>query len=289
MGHRTHGSLPDLPSHVLALVLRDASPLDLVRVAHVCRALHAHMTGQERCVCTSAPCVDVVMQHHHARAFWVHWRDARPGTWQLVYWAPFIEQGCAAMVHFALLADSDCADDLLHEACRSGNLAAVERVLREAHAEPSSHAAKALDMACFGGHLPIVECLLRDARVNPAHGEQRALQRACACDHLAVVVRLLRDPRVDPSAKRCAALHNACIFGCTAIVQRLLDDPRVDPMIDRGAFLMISCNQGYDDVVALFLAHERVVITPDILEYALLAARDAGHDEIIALLEGHVG
>jgi len=166
-------SVLDLPPHVWALVLRDATLHDLFTVAHTCRALHQLVTSRRACACASATPTLGRGSDPNRRglsAFWAHLLELR-GPISLDAWLPHV---------------------------RLGNLAHVALALH-AGAEPHANDQEAISKASAHGHVALIDLLLSHPCVDPCACSQEAILHAIQHGHVAAVDRLLRDPRVDPT------------------------------------------------------------------------------------------
>jgi len=315
------GSLTDLPPHVWALVLRDATVHDLFVVAHTCRALHALIVSSDTCACARASTGERAEDRAHTRAYWAHWRDARPPL-PLSAWHEHVRCGHAAHVALALRCSADpnaesqwavrrasehgqlaIVDHLLRDgrvgstghlygalslASQNGHLAVVARLLRHG-VDPSARNQCAVRWASANGHVEVVNLLLRDARVDPSTDDQCALRMACDNGHAEVVDRFLCDARVDPSARDDEAIRWAACHGHAAVVERLMRDARVDPSAREQFALEWATLRGHVAVVTLLLRDERVGSDVRKLRECLAAARRRGHDRVVSLLSRHIG
>ena len=96
----------------------------------------------------------------------------------------------------------------LIQACGSGHLAIVERLLQDSRVDPSDNDNWAIIFASENGHSAIVERLLQDSRVDPSDDENLAIRWASQNGHSAIVECLLRDDRVDRDIAIAIALRN---------------------------------------------------------------------------------
>ena len=294
--HRPHvqrvGTLTDLPPHVWALVLRDATVHDLFVVAHVCRALHELITSTAVCTCVSIPEVlafGVPCLCARSRAFWAHWRDVHPPP-PADEWKAHARCGHVAHIALALHCGGDPnAGHLwaLFKASEYGHLAIVNLLLHDDRVDPSAWEQCFIGLASQHGHVDVVDRLLRDARVDPSADHQYAVRWASRKGHVAVVHCLLRDARVDPGACDQHAIQWASTEGRVAVVDRLLCDPRVDPSADGQCAMRWACLRGRVAVVECLLRDERVARDVAAMRGCITTAREKGHDDIVTLLERH--
>jgi len=313
----------DLPPHVWALVLRDATVKEVFNVAHACRSLHDLVFSQPACTCATYPCrLDEPLcgpPTHRSHAFWAHVRAVRPFDLSGSMWCEHL--WCGHVAHLLLSLRSGARPEFEYQwairwASEQGWVAAVHYLLRDARVDPSTDDQYAIRVAAARRHWAIVECLMRDERVSASgiarlavamaqsHGDatavdrvlgdervdpsalrQHAIWRACGQGQLAVVDRLLRDERVDPSANEQAALSAACHNGHVAVVERLLRDERVDPSIGIGATLAGVIDGNHVDVLECLLRDERVARDTRMLRQCIPWARRAGRAEMVTLLE----
>ena len=249
----------DLPAHVWALVLRDATLSDLFRVAHVCRALHALVTSRDACACARGLLCDE--QNSRTHAFWTHLHDARTAAPTIDEWRTLVDRGYVAHVALALHLGMDPnADDqsAIWRAIQRGHLPIVHLVLNDERVDPSVHYQEVIRMASCAGHVDVVERLLRDDRVDPSPDDQYALRWASANGHVAVVKVLLGDKRVDPSAGCNYAIRWASYHGHAEIVEMLLRDKRVDPSDENQFAIGWARANRHQAVVNCLLRDERV-------------------------------
>jgi hypothetical protein len=166
----------------------------------------------------------------------------------------------------------------LYDACGSGDLPAVNRLLADSAVDPSVAFRNwtSLGRASHAGHLAVVERLLHDARVDPSAEDNQAIRWASWADHLAVVERLLQDERVDPSAADNEAIRWASLHGHSAVVDRLLQDERVDPAAGDNYAIRQAALHGHVRVVDRLLQDARVDPSADDNHVLRLAARN-GH------------
>jgi len=170
--HPIARGLSALPGNVLALVLRDASVLDMVHVAHVCLALHRRIAGADRCQCAH------VIPPRHAIAFWAHWCDVRaPSVLQL---GDAMERGSVACVHYALcVADHSHVwtnGELFIWAARHGHWAAFEHMWATFPYTDLNDVRIALALAIKdGGKAAIVERLARFVKTHSAPPRRQVL------------------------------------------------------------------------------------------------------------------
>jgi len=155
-------SLSDFPSYWLALILRDATVLDVVHLAHTNRAMHARITSRAKC-----PCHRLMPMHDsHAtaatRAFWAHWRAERPRG--LIDATPYLKRNSVVCVHYALRLGLDAVGDLpsvLHWAAAGGHWVLVKRLLTVQHFFTAEQLWAAYIAACDRRHLSVARRLHR--------------------------------------------------------------------------------------------------------------------------------
>ena len=138
-----------------------------------------------------------------------------------------------------------------------GHMEVARRLLDEDF-DPSIYNNEFMRDACRSGHLILVDKLLEDPRVDPSARNNHALHLACENGHLNVVDRLLRDPRVDPGADDSICMYIAAKFGSIGVVERLLQDPRVDPGADDKRAIKVAAICGRIAVVERLLREEKL-------------------------------
>jgi len=249
-------TLLDLPPHVWALILRNATIHDLHCVAHTCRALHELIHARAACTCAQGSVGDA----NAAPAFWAHWHSERS---------------------FPRLAE-----EWLMVASHNGLVAHVALALR-CGVDPAIDDQRALCEASANGHVAVVDLLLHDERVDPSAGTQTPVCDASERGHAPVVERLLRDPRVDPSIYFQWPLVRACEHGHLAVVECLLRDERVQPSVLGQTPLSTACRKGHLSVVERLLRDERVARDVAALRKCITKAREAGHVGVVQLLQRH--
>jgi len=280
-------TLIDLPPHVWALVLRDASVHAIFTLAHVCRALHELIASTATCTCATVAETPSDEASARSRAFWAHWGDVHPPP-SLDEWKAHVRCGHVAHIAVALRCGADPSSNYqwpVLKASEYGHLAIVTLLLRDARVDPSAFTQYAIRMASENGHVAVVERLLRDARVNPNADEQRAFRSASREGHVKVVDCLLRDPRVDPGARDQDAIQWASVHGNVEVVERLLRDARVDPSANDQLAIRWACRCRNVAVVERLLRDERVARDVATLHKCITQARAAGQDDIVTLLE----
>jgi len=235
-----HGSMASVlhfPPHVWAIVLRHTPIASLVRLAHVCRALHVLFTSHDVCYCRRAdgPFVNCERtEHTRTRAFWTHLRHVRP--------APLARKWLSAII--------------------DGHSTYVAFALRAGFA-PRSHHPRAYYHCGAVGYIDIDKRLLRNGRVDGNHFHEWAMCAACESGHTAVVAHLLRDGRIDPGYNGQLSIRSASCHGHTDVVKLLLSDQRVDPSVHSQQALAFACCNDQVAVVELLLRDERVVHDTD--------------------------
>ena len=120
--------------------------------------------------------------------------------------------------------------------------------------------------ACKTGDLATVQRLLTNPKLDPANGEygsawyQEPIKYATMFGHTEVVRRLLQDPRVNPRNVPFAAIVSA---GHTEIVRILLQDGRANPVyLDKTTLLYTALWRGYLKIVRLLIDDPRVYPIP---------------------------
>jgi len=281
-----------LPPHVVALIFRDATIPELTNVTHVCRALHALLSSQERCACAHQrfpPSLRDVGPR--TLAFWTHWKAARNAL-RVMDLCTYASRGSTLCVHYALWCGVEANVSnatALSLACRAGRTRNVQRILDgpigrwqdvvDTFFVAGSVAGYALDpfvAASAEGHAHIIELLLRDPRLDPRIGHphhrlwtDEAIEIASSRGHVHVLRVLLRDSRCDPSPNvGRSALESASCNGRANIVRLLLRAPNVDPT-EYGHHIMIgACREGHANVVDAWLRDGRA--DPCAQKHALL-------------------
>jgi len=254
--------LEHLPSHVLALALHSASVLDLFRVAHTSRALHALLTGRAKCTCAFVDPFAHLGDASHAHAFWAHWRcgprrgrhvHEEPGL------LPLLNEGSLACLHYAAhmgVALGELEGDYFQHAVREDYQAIVWRLLREPTIDPSSPSQMPLWSACAYEHVVMVNMLLRDPRVDPGTMTiGTPLWVACAEGNERIVSRLLSDPRVDPSVNMWEAWRAACRDRRLRVLDVMWRDGRVAAETPLRLGIDEALSNEHDDVVRQLQAH----------------------------------
>jgi len=274
-------TLAHLPSHVLARILRGASILDVVHVAHVCRALHAHITSCEQCACAQIETFgDASRESARTRAFWTHWTNescnqhTKGGTSVIerrrhAQWVRYATEGSLVCVHYALRSGTNRASaeyaKALRVASAGGHAAVVARLLRDRRVDPNvrdqpwpRHHYTFEHMVC--GRAPNTTRRHRNPWVDEHPGTpiQPPIAEASANGHLDVVDLLLCDERVHPGARDQAAIRLASAHGHAAIVDRLLCYALVDPSAQGQEALCRASANGHAAVVARLLRDDRV-------------------------------
>jgi ankyrin repeat protein len=115
--------------------------------------------------------------------------------------------------------------DVFYNACRTGDVQVVERLLLDPKINPSAEDDEAIIIASDRGHVQVVERLLDhqgSKRVNPEARMNLAIICASANGRIEVVERLLKDPRVDPSTQDNKAIYFALTYGHVKVVRLLL-------------------------------------------------------------------
>jgi len=247
-----------LPTHIWAHVLRDTPACEVVRLAHMSRALHERIMGTALCQCAQDP----IDGHAHPVGksdFWVHWRDY--GTVTDDRLAECCQRGHLACVRVLLALGCNPAHmgqrALLH-ACIHENLNVVREWLRDERVDPSRKEGDILRFACSMNQHRVVEVLLADPRANPCAEDHVSIQVASQNGYVDVVALLLRDGRADPRADRQYALRAACFHGHTEVVALLLCDGRVDPSAEGQVALLTACQHGHVGVAEMLLRDGRV-------------------------------
>lgn len=140
-------------------------------------------------------------------------------------------------------------------AAKLGNLAAVERLLREsAFSQLNAYNSGSLFFAVEGGYFQISERLLAHRQLE--HPMAIVCNAAAAAGNLRLLELLL--PRApDPAATVCECIAWAAPRGLCAVLERLLAH-RSAARYDIDSLLVIAAGRGHVDVVQLALAHPRV-------------------------------
>ena len=151
-------------------------------------------------------------------------------------------------IHF----DSRTLESALEEAAEFGYIAIVDRLLED-KVDPMAKVGYALRSAFDNGHTVVVDRLLQVPRV-----QDLALYMAAEKGHLKLIELLLKDSRIDPTAHHSVALRWAARFGHFDVVKALLDDGRADPSAREYEAVHISAENKHYDVVDLLMQDPRV-------------------------------
>ena len=282
------GGLPQVTPDVLAFVLRDASITDVMHVAHTCRSLHAMVHGLAQCTCATRPFGERDDESAPTRAFWSHWvaeRTSAPKDDERSF-KQHASANRPTLVHYWLRANMDpsvAMDHALRWACRHGNGALVDALLRDARVRADSRRNTPIRWASGSGRADIVRRLLHEPSVDPTACEGEALRVACTKGH-APVVRLLLCGDSSPLDRN---TDDAACATSSAAIRDLIADcntahaRRFPANVLRDA-LCSACAKGRLLVVES-LVHGHWV-SGDALSSALTAAAARGHDPIVKLL-----
>lgn len=182
-------------------------------------------------------------------------------------------------------AGGEIASSALFDACATGHLIVVERLLQPDVGAQIDHDESAMKVAMQYGHADVVDRLLRDRQADEIDmsihlwlaassghvavvhrllqdprvaWDDDAITEASMCGHASSVDRLLQDPRADPTVDDNAPIRAASKCGRLHVVRRLLVDPRVDPSARDNEAIRRACRRGYVAVAKLLIADHRV-------------------------------
>ena len=143
----------------------------------------------------------------------------------------------------------------LFEACKTGRIETVKRLIEEEGVDPSAHNNDAVIWAAWNGHIKVVKYLCSlpiEKGVDPSAMDNLAVRGAAQDGHLDVVKYLCSLSSVDPSAWDNDAVSHAAGKGYLEIVKYLCElplDRRVDPRGWNNLAIKLALNNGYMEVV----------------------------------------
>ena len=203
-------------------------------------------------------------------------------------------------------------DDVLNEACLSGNIDLVKECLFAPRVNITNNDNKPLINAVYGNNPSIVQLLLSDIRPDPSARNNRCIKLAIENGNLSIVKLLMSDWRVslDEMAYKLLYITNKvdkeelisyvvqndkAMNADKAIMLSIIDNdinkftsllPQVGINARNGQILTIACNLRRSEMVKLILADPRLILREDqlpllvVLDISVLKHINNGGKEI---------
>lgn len=177
---------------------------------------------------------------------------------------------------------------VLRVAARMGQASVVRLLLACDNVDPCAANSEAVRTSSTNGYAEALKVLLDDGRADPRAVGSEALRLAARNGKVAVVELLLEDGRADVCAADNYALIESAKKGHVDVVRALLRDPRVlggdDDTMVTARVVREAADHRRVDVLELLLVEFALAVSPNLITYCLIAARNREHDDVEHLL-----